>query len=202
MAVSVVQICNMALARIGISDQIASLTESSNEATQCNLFYEPTRDRVLRDHQWPFARKYQALALIEEADEQAWADQWSYAYRYPSDCLMIHRITTAYGRRPDESIPFEVGQDDAGRVVYTDQEDAVIVYTRRVTDTSHFDPMFVSALAWLLAVDIALPLAASESLRERAGRAYMMELATARAHAANEQRRDPEPDSEFIRARE
>ena len=51
----------------------------------------------------------------------------------------------------------EVDADD-NDVIYTDQENAVALYTRRVTDTSKFPPIFVVALSWHLASMVAGPL--------------------------------------------
>lgn len=52
---SVINICNIALARIGNSRTINSLTEKTKEAYTCNLFYESMRDAVLADNDWNFA---------------------------------------------------------------------------------------------------------------------------------------------------
>ena len=46
---TVVSICNMALARIGVSSFISNLNEASNEARVLNLFYEQMRDFALRE---------------------------------------------------------------------------------------------------------------------------------------------------------
>ena len=70
-AVSAVQICNMALAHCGVTILIADLAEASQQGELCNLFYEPTRDKVLQAIPWPFARKYARLQAIGHGDAPA-----------------------------------------------------------------------------------------------------------------------------------
>lgn len=194
---SVVNICNVALSRIGISNQISSISEQSNEAVMCSLHYEHVRDRVLRDHPWPFARRLVTLALVSEDEDR----QWTYWYRYPAAAIAVRRIANsidALGHRPT---PFAIGGDSAGLLVMTDQEEAVGEYTARVTDPTRFDPIFASAVGWLLASEIAMPLAVKDSLRERALQMYHLEISAATANAGNEQQPTEPPDSEFERSR-
>ena len=60
---SVVEICNIALTRIGQNEPIVSLTEQSKAAELCSLHYATCRDEVLRDFDWPFAEA-RVLSLI------------------------------------------------------------------------------------------------------------------------------------------
>lgn len=207
MAFSKVQICNVSLGRVGISQPIASLAESSNEAIQCNAFYDFCVDQVLRDLNWPFARKYAALALVDGAADDPVNDDWTYAYRYPADCVAVRRIVTSAGRNDTKPPPFAIGNDASGRLVYTDQELAVVEYTLRITDPTLYDPVFGSCLAWLLGAEIAMPLAAGASGRTADGMRrtclgmYIADLSRAGALAKNEEQRDEQPDAEAIRAR-
>ena len=102
MATSETVICNRALASIGTRSSIASLTENSNEAEQCDLIYASTRDEVLQMADWNFARKVDYLALLKSAPgtpsnptgSVAWSTAfptppWLYEYGYPSDCIQV-----------------------------------------------------------------------------------------------------------------
>lgn len=54
---SVVQICNMALTRIGQNQFIDSIDEQSKAAELCALHYEQCRDQVLQDFPGPLLRR-------------------------------------------------------------------------------------------------------------------------------------------------
>lgn len=102
---SEVTICNRALQIIGTRTQIASLSESSVEARNCNAVYADTRDQVLQMAQWGFARKTAYLALLKQAPGTpggvASATQWStayppppwlYEYALPDDCISMWQV--------------------------------------------------------------------------------------------------------------
>jgi len=105
MAVSEVTICNRALQGIATRSQIASLTESSTEARNCNLIYEPTRDEVLSMAFWNFTTKTDYLSVLKQAPGTpggvATASQWStafpappwlYEYGVPQDCIQMRSV--------------------------------------------------------------------------------------------------------------
>jgi hypothetical protein len=101
-----VSICNRALQAIGTRSTIASLTEASVEARNCNLIYADTRDQVMNMAFWNFARKTQLLALLKSAPGTAgnpastgqnWSSAypsppWLFEYTYPNDCLQMRQI--------------------------------------------------------------------------------------------------------------
>lgn len=201
MGVSVTQICNMALSHLGVSKQIANFDqERSAEANACREFYETTRDEVLQSFPWPFASKIRALALIDEDPN----DEWAYSYQYPSDALNINRILSGCRNdTKDSEIKFRVMGDNDGKVLYTDKADAEAEYTVRITDTNRFDAEFVTCLAFLLAAYIAPRLTGGDPFNkgQRALQMYGMKIPRAQARAENENKKDREPESEFINAR-
>jgi hypothetical protein len=198
MAASVISICNMALARIGVSSFISALTEPSNEARVCALFYEQMRDYALRDYPWNFANR--RLALSEAGDAPT---NWEYMYVYPSDCMKARAIVAPGLRAPrsDQRIPFETGYYEGQRVIYSNQAEAELIYTVRVEDPTLFDPMFASALAYLIASEIAMPLAVQPKVAEQARSAYTLVSSSAAASNLSEGTEQPAPDSEFIAIR-
>lgn len=194
-----VSICNMALARIGVSTFISSLNEASNEARVCALFYEEARDRVLRNFPWSFAKKRVTLADAGTAPAE-----WGFKYGYPSDCLKARYIVPVGLRNPrnDQRVPFEVANESGQRVIYTNQDAAELVYTYRVTDPTLFDALFSSALAYLLGSEIAMPLSVKADVAQAALKAYNSEVQVAAAHSLDEQQEGPEPVSELITVRD
>lgn len=186
----------MALGYVGVAQEISALDGDSTEAEQCNRFYGVTRDQVLRDFPWPFAVYYRALGLVQEEPN----DDWDYSYRYPTDCMRALRIVDG-NRIQTTRIPFELTHDDNGKLILTDQDEAVLRFIRRITDPEVYDPSFVEALAWRLGSKLAIPLARSTKERDYAFERYRLELSTARVNAINEGEVDADPDAEVIRAR-
>lgn len=195
---TVVSICNMALARIGVSSFISNLNEASNEARVLNLFYEQMRDFALRDHHWNFATRRVVLANAGTPPTN-----WAFKYTYPSDCLKARFIVHQGIRTPrnDQRIAFEIGSEGSQRVIYTDQPQAELVYTARITDPTLFDPIFESALSYLIASEVAMPLTVKESVAKQARDAYERVKSQAAAHSTNEGFEGVEPESSLITER-
>lgn len=101
MADSPVDLVNRALSSIGTRTTIASLSENSNEAQQAVIWYETTRDELLRMAPWNCAKNYDTLALLKAApgtpenpnstptvwDKSIPPPPWAYEYAYPANCL-------------------------------------------------------------------------------------------------------------------
>lgn len=207
-------ICNLALNALGQTIEIASLTERSKEAKQCARHYPLVRDELLAMHPWPFARKAQALAPVAGTPFPGWA----YQYALPSDSLRAWRVSAAdgirmawrelhcswdarrwsYGAPP---IPFELHAGTQGTSIATDLDDAYLLYTSRVTDTTRFGPLFRNALVQLLAARLVMPLAIDlkrlSVIESNAGIA----LQYAMAEALNEGADDPAATTPSIASR-
>jgi len=162
---SKVQICNMALGKAGISQQIQSLEFSGStavpeEARTCLLYWDLAFEAAARDHDWKCLSK---LADISGAITTAPAFGYAYAYSLPADCLRVLRMEdpdSLWIRR--------------GRTLETDETDVKIEYLRRTEDTDLFDPHFVEALVTLLAAHLASSIMtdAGVSISEKLGLWY------------------------------
>ena len=202
MPASKTQIVNLALQRIGVSKQVANVdTENSKEAMNAKTAYDDERDYVLRDFPWPFATKYVAPGLVAGSSTVAANLDWNYSYRYPSDAVYVRRILSALGRNDPDPPPFKVGRDDQGRLIYTNQAEAQIEYTMRVTNPEEFDPLFVSAFAWRLGWVLAPSLSRVEKIADHCLKMYAIELSKAQAGAGNEQQQEKQIEAEWIRGR-
>ncbi len=194
-----IEICNLALSRVAVTKAIASFTERSIESEQCRVLYPHLREVVLQEFPWPFAESIVALASLGSP-----APGWAFRYRYPADCLKIRNIVQPGFRRAlssDMEIPYQIGYDAGGRVIHTDQPEAVCRFTFKVEDSTFFDALFVEALAWRLAMDLALPLTSKPDLQQFAAQQYQMALTLAEGSAFQESQSDPEPESEFVTVR-
>jgi hypothetical protein len=96
MSASAVQICNLALSRIGSTQAITSITGTGLpvSAQQCQLWYDQTRVAMLSDFPYPFAEAYFVLNEVEgpETSQTRANAQWLRSYRYPSDCLKLRQV--------------------------------------------------------------------------------------------------------------
>lgn len=191
---SVADIANMALGHIGVSSEIQNLeSESSAEARACRRFYEPTRDEVLRDFAWPFATVIASLTLHEEDP----TTEWQYSYAMPADVWAVRRLHNGTYSRA-ELTTNRVKYVRRGQYLYTDQQDAVVEYTQKITDTEQFPPDFVAMLAYLLASRIAPSFGAEAvKLGDRALKLYEWSRAKAQMNALNEESRDFDGPSEY-----
>lgn len=201
MANSAVDICNIALARSGVSQVIASLEEPSAEARLCRVIYPDAVDTVLSAAPWPFATKRAVLAPLASGGRGGFA----FTYALPPDCITVQEVFAGRRLREDQKVPFQVENEGEMRVLLTDQEDAEIKYTARVETPTLFHPLFVQALSWYLAQDLAISLAkdddASTRMASRANNRYIQIIHQAIAQAVGEQQPDQEPESVFLTAR-
>lgn len=197
-------ICNAALMHLGLDVEVQDLeTERTRPARVLRQFYGQVRDTVLRDFDWPFARK--VAALTEVATDPT--DEWQHAYRYPSDCLKVRRILS--GSRQDTTstaVPYWIANDASGFLIYSDETDAECEYTVKLDDPVLFYMAdFRKAFEYALAARVApalLPEGRDKLLKQQyAHQQYRVCIIQAQANALNEEQPDTELDSEFVRSR-
>lgn len=172
---SVVDICNMALSHAGARAQITSIAppDGSVEAGYCARFYPIARKEALEASKWTWAKTRVALSGVTNP-----SPTWTYAYALPSDCLSPVRVLQQSIVRSIFSYPFgpfytaddfqlftERGSSDfevEGQTLLTHEPDAVLLYTRDITDTSKFSASFTSYLSYLLTSYLAGPIVKGE----------------------------------------
>lgn len=247
MAADETEICNLALGHLGEAP-IDSLEEDTAAGRACALYYEQTRDAVLRSHRWNFAQTRELLTpdwvtmtsiadnggeveitktahgrvtgdrvtirdvgsidgsyLVTRVDADTFTLDgsvydsaliagdyvlvpdfgWSYQYALPADSLRVLEVNDSeIGDIISDEFLIEGGN------LLTDSDEVRLVYLRKVTDVTEFDPLFVEALS------IKLAIALSEIIRGTTGKtaelASMYEQKTAplaRRVDANEGRR-------------
>lgn len=206
-----VAICNLALSHLG-AYPIQALTEATKEARECKRLYATARDSALEAHDWSFARKQKVLGLLVDT-----YSGWTYAYEWPSDCIIPRKIYDPSGDTADGTvidretdqvqiigrIPFEVGANASlnRRVILTNEEDAELIYTAKVTDPNMFSPGFIDALSWRLASDLAMPLRADKALQQQHFNQFRLIIGQSQSSNANASHNKPDSSSSFVRAR-
>lgn len=211
-------ICNRALVRLGNSKFISDVdNENSPNAKSFRLIFDDERDFILRDFAWNWAKQYSALALVDGSDSTVTNYDWKYAYGVPADCAMARRLSTRRaGRRNSTGYPagldadiagctppaFELGQNDNGALLFTDEKDAILEYTKIITNLGRWDAIARSALAWRLALNLAGPLSRIKGIVDTCNGAYETEIDKARRAVLSERQPDPAERSEFERSRD
>lgn len=231
----VVSLCNTALAHLG---QTNGLEDFDNDETvvaeMCRLFYPQVIDECYRDFPWPFATKFGSLALVSDPTF-AVLPEWFYSYRVPTDAILVRRIvpaqlpllpnfagfptTATYNgavSRPENQftrIPYRLGRDDAGMLIYTDYPPIAATattpalplceYVMQQDDGGFFPADFAQMCACLLAFYIAPAVTAGDKFKlgQRAYQMYLDARNRAQGNAMNEQQPDLPPDAEWITAR-
>ena len=206
-----IQICNLALSRIG-ARRIQSLTTQSKEAIECNLLYEFALKSTLEAYDWGFARKRVVLAELSED-----YTNWDYAYQWPIDCLAPRYIIdedgsytgTSYDIDRDRDV--KVGKVEfvhasnstlSGRVILTNKEDAELVYTAYTEVANLYSPMFIEALAYKLASELAQPLRGKLEWQQTMLNNFQSIIEMAKASNANQEEKKPQAENSLLDSRD
>ena len=149
-----IQICNLALARLGDA-RITSLSDATAQAQYCSLFYAQTLEELQTEFDWQFCRKLASLT----ADATSPAFGYARRFAVPSDFLRLIRLNGI-----DEDENFSKWEIVDG-FIHTDlAAPAQIEYIAHVTDAAKFPAVFVEILSAKLATNLAMPLTGSKDL--------------------------------------
>lgn len=208
---NVTDVCNMALASIG-KGRIASLDEQSEAGRQCKLFYDYTKERLLREYTWGFAKRVEQLAELETVNPF-----WRYVYAYPSKCICVKRIfrceeyiddkgvkrkAVEYKRLPEDKDKYEIYMvSDNVRGIGCDVQDAWLEYVYDIEDLNVCSSDFIEALTHMLAYNIALSLTGNMQLKNSEYQQAMAVLNRAKYTNAAEQEKKVERPEGYFAAR-
>lgn len=146
---------NLALLKIGVQHFLTDYcTQDVKEAQVARQVFETAVRYTLRSFPWPFATKYAALAL---ASAQPSNEDWTYAYRVPTDCIYPRRLVVARNKALDpKGPPFMLSSDTSGGILFSNQASPTLEYTARPNCVSYVaDALFTEALAWKLGAEMA-----------------------------------------------
>lgn len=213
MSVTATTIYNMALSRVA-QGKIQLTTQLNNKGAEYGrLFYDVTRQYLLRKHTWGFAKKVEALALTTGTPFG-----WDYEYQIPNGCLRIRRILPEGGSdlvrtfvggemvySPMVAAPIPSPYDKVGDKIWASIAEAYIEYTYDITDESMFDAGFVDLFAWKLAFELAMPLTGKYVLRDKMEAQYktcLLEVTGIDANERNIPRSSAASQSDIVGARQ
>ena len=162
------------------------------------MWYDFAREQTLVAYDWSFARFRETL--VDHADDPP-DGIWAERYVYPANCLVMREIEniTASG----DAIPFSIEMDLAGteKTVLTDLDEAIAIYTRKITDTTLFTPFFIMTVSYLLAHYMAMAITGRRKDQETMLGNFTALIRIAPAHDANERVEGPLREAEAIRGR-
>lgn len=197
---SEIDISNLALSHLGDEANISDFQEGSANADHCRMFYPIARDVLLEMHPWTFSMRRITPALLSDMPPSMWA----YAYALPTD---VSRAITVLPPGEDDECEQKFileTQADGTRILLTNQQDAILRYTVKITDTTKFSALFVDALGWLMASYVAGPLIKGQE-GVKAGRdayqTFMGQFAVASGTDAKQSYSTQPSDSSTIDAR-
>lgn len=191
MSVSKIDICNMALAHLGMKG-ITSITENNPSAIACNTFFVPSRDDVLGETNWTFAKASEPLVLSTEE-----VLGWSYIYSYPVKATTVWDVFNEATASDKGKQEFEVVLKPAqsSRLVCSDLSFAYADYTYQLSDTGLYTPKFIISLSYRLAAMMAHTLVRSTKVGLELTQVYAAALSEAKRINGSEKKRKPKQNS-------
>ncbi len=209
---SAVDLANRALLEAGTRTTITSFEEPSTEAAACATFYGPIRRQLLRGVHWGCAKKQLPLSLLGTLSAGTGVYPWTYKYAYPEDCLLLRYLlrtpptgTGVIGDpgyfRPSPANRFEIANDGGVRVILSNVEFAIGVYTFDVTNVEIWDPLFEEAVVMALAAKLVIPLSGNVGMKGDFISLALTALNNARASDGNESPSDVDHTPDWIAGR-
>jgi len=193
MAISPVEICNLALGWLG-GDLIISLDDPSVEAKLCKANYASLRDAVIEEREWTFAVKRLEPAALSDAPLYG----FDKAFQIPPEVIRVLQVSRA--GEVDSGVLVEgsflsatrggTGMGRETRIEWLRECDQILanssdrIFVRaliQIEDTTKFSPAFDQALAARMAMDLAIPITNSQSLQSDMAKMYGDKMALAAA---------------------
>jgi hypothetical protein len=171
-----IDICNLALARLGDRATVSSINppEGSAQADHCARFYPIARDAALSVHPWRFATVRKRLAKLSAEPPGSGTENY---FALPSDCLQLISVQPEAGVvNGAQLIPvtYVIEQVNGQRAILANAPSIWCKYVTASTPPSLFSAEFADALAWLLASYLAGPLITGSSGSTVGGQMYQM----------------------------
>ena len=214
---SSVDLVNLALDRLG-QQPISSLSQTTGNGPLALSTYDHERRTLLNETHWTFARSEITLDLLSTNNWQ----NWSFAYSYPPDCIRIHYIMNpnlvqsyiGYPYNPAienffcRNCPHDVtqaldqnGNQTGQKVILTNMEDAILVYTKDTTDIALFPEPFQDVLILKMAKSFCHKLLPNSPILSDIKQELAMVSSMAKGTSSNESVEHEALESDFQRCR-
>ncbi|KXV13941.1 hypothetical protein [Gluconobacter oxydans] len=174
MATTQIDLCNMALRRLGTQSTITALTDGSVEADTCSAFYDQVLNSLLANPQCSAYPNYSwqwPRAVASGTGAKSTFPRWKYEYALPEDCITVCELfptnappcSRTQDRLFGRFIDYQEGQGFAGGtaavpVIWCDIPSASVVYITGAVDIAYWPPAFTRAFWLSLAAEMATSL--------------------------------------------
>jgi hypothetical protein len=177
---------------------IDSINDNNDRAEISKALIDDCRKEYLEEAAPGFARGEVALAIVSGETSVV----WDYVYAYPVDCLKTREIDNGT-TTDDPRIEYETGSHSSGtsKVINTNEENAVLIYTRDITNYNMFSKHDIEALSLLLAWKSVMPLKRDKDLKTRLFNEYGVALAIAKGHSKKDQHREQPNHQRYVDSR-
>ena len=202
MVSTVVDVYNAALSAVRGKGRLATTSDDTREAEECNIWYSQVRDQVQAAARWDVCRTLADLrAATTTRDTSAdWTasapePQYLYGYSLPSDYLRAWHLA----RFDRFTISYNTG--NSALLLNTDSKAPILIYSRVVSDVSLWPPGMKNAVIYALAASIAGPLTGNSSLQQINFQLANQAIIAARAVEANTNTEQLQTTPPTLRAR-
>jgi len=168
---SKVDICNLALAHLGL-ESIRSIDEDNKRARMAKVFFDSLRDQLLTKFDWPFARRYKKLSALDLDESEIPSNLYPYAL--PAGCLVPRDIAPR-----GSSTRWIILGSDRGPTLFCETaagEDGIyLYYTHQEVNPAAFSTTFSFLLGLGMAVFMSPALTGTRSLTKQLNDQFIVE---------------------------
>jgi hypothetical protein len=141
-------VVNLALTRVGHPFRVVNIMDGSPQSVVALNIYAQTRDELLRQKNWDFAK----VIVTASTTGYTAPAPWTYEYTYPDNCLKLRQLFNAnYLASMNNPIPtfFTIGQNATlgQKVIWSTTGFATLVYTQQVVNPTEWEADFTELLA-------------------------------------------------------
>lgn len=190
------KIYNITLNNLGVTAIVQNTTEITPRITTLNNYYDMALEQVMKDYDWNFLNRTEALILSCEKSPNP---KFHYCYDYPNDCIAARKVIDSFGGNYHK---FTVTTSKNGsKLILCNIPNASLVYTRRLDNQvpeAYFTSEFVTALCFYLAFIASDSIVSDSNKKQLNYQAYQTSLIRAKAMDANESEKDDENNNTYI----
>lgn len=192
-------VSNMSLDQVK-SGPISSLSDASKAARKCKELLPIAKKIVLEATEWGFNERRVALAIVTGVDPSL-VSKYTYAYQYPSDCLIAQKIYNESSESVELDFILQTNAAKSDIHLYTNKEDAILIYTAITTSYSVMRAaILIKAIVYELASQLCMPLVGDKELKKDLINEAFGYLSQAKNKDAKERRDNSDNSDQYIDA--